>query len=87
MRSTTFLAVAALALFAAGQAVGEPMRCGTHLVDVGSSVYELEKHCGPPAFRQGGEWIYDRGPDQLDRIVRIADGEVQSIRTEGEEHP
>ena len=87
MRSTTFLAVPALALLAAAQAVGEPMRCGTELIDVGASVYELEKHCGPPTFRQGDEWIYDRGPDRIDMIVHIAGGEVQSIRTEGEEHP
>ncbi|MGD2083499.1 MAG: DUF2845 domain-containing protein [Chromatiales bacterium] len=80
---------AAVALTAVGvqQAPAATMRCGTELIDVGASVYDLEKECGQPSSRQGDEWIYDRGPEELRMIVRVGEGEVQSIRIEGEGRP
>ena len=85
-RATTFLMLL-LGTLAMHQACADSLRCGTKLVDVGDSVYELLDRCGEPSAREGNRWIYDRGPEKLKMIVRVGEGVVQSIHTESSEKP
>ena len=84
--ATTFLMLL-LGTLAMHQACADSLRCGTKLVDVGASVYELLDRCGEPSAREGNRWIYDRGPGELKMIVRVGEGVVQSIHTESSEKP
>lgn len=67
------LTVLALLLLLGGQAQAGSMRCGTQLVSEGDRAFEVERKCGPPAYRDligyttGGydqydlkieEWVY-----------------------------
>jgi hypothetical protein len=85
-RAITFL-VFLLGTLAIHQACADSLRCGTKLVDVGDSVYELLEKCGEPSAREGNRWIYDRGPEKLKMIVRVGEGVVRSIHTESSEKP
>lgn len=74
------------------------MRCGSRLVGEGDYIAELLAACGEPSFRDewqyparyGGGlvsdtevWTYDLGPNQLLRVVRLRDGKISDIATDG----
>jgi len=84
--ATTFLMLL-LGTLAMHKACADPFRCDTKLVDVGASVSELLDWCGEPSVRDGNMWIYDRGPDKLEIIVRVGEGVVLSIQTQSSEKP
>jgi hypothetical protein len=84
--ATTFLMLL-LGTLAMHQAFADTFRCGTKLVDVGDSEYDLLDRCGEPSARDGNRWIYDRGPEQLTIIVKVGEGVVRSINTESSEKP
>jgi hypothetical protein len=46
-----------------GSAVGS-MKCGTHIISWGQSdspgQYEVYKRCGPPSYKQGNTWVYEK---------------------------
>lgn len=92
------LLLAALALLPAPAIAGPSIRCGSKLVSEGMYSAELLAICGEPDFRDqwtapGGnipgyaapieEWTYNLGSSQLLRIVRIRNGTVERIATEG----
>ncbi|NIO40866.1 MAG: DUF2845 domain-containing protein [Burkholderiales bacterium] len=58
------------------------MRCGTRLVEIGDTEYQVLQKCGPPTYKQGNQWIYDRGPGRFMNIVVFGLGKVLSIREE-----
>jgi hypothetical protein len=72
------------------------MRCGSRLVSEGMLAAEAVAICGEPDFvdvwppphghgpyTRVEEWIYNRGSNQLLRVLQIRDGFVRSIETEG----
>ena len=74
------------------------MRCGSRLVGEGDYTAELLAACGEPAFRDEWQyparygaglvsdtevWTYDFGPNQLLRVVRLRDGKIGEIETDG----
>ncbi|MCG6886791.1 MAG: DUF2845 domain-containing protein [Proteobacteria bacterium] len=59
----------------------DSLQCGTNLVSVGDEEYTLLEKCGEPSMKEGGNWIYNQGQDNLVMVVEISDGKVQSIRT------
>jgi hypothetical protein len=77
---------------------GDSMRCGSRLVAVEARAAEVLAACGEPHFRDvftypgataPGEiagveqWVYNFGPNQLLRILKIRDGQLIDIETDG----
>ncbi len=74
------------------------LRCGNAIVQRGESTFDLLAVCGDPDLREtirvgllpdgrtmpGVErWTYNRGPQQLVRIVEISEGRIQRIDSGG----
>ncbi len=74
------------------------MRCGSRLVSEGMLAAEAQAICGEPDFRdtwpspapygygalgQIEEWVYNRGSSQLLRVLRVRNGRIDRITTEG----
>lgn len=89
--------LAALLIPPAAEASGS-MRCGSRLVSEGMLAAEALAICGAPHFRdvwpppapygfgalgQIEEWVYNRGSSQLLRILRVRNGRIERITTEG----
>lgn len=86
-----------LCLAAAGAEAAGSLRCGSRLVSEGDRTAELIGACGDPAYRDvwgyAGpsnrwiadveEWYYNFGPSQLLRVVRLRNGRIVSIDSEG----
>lgn len=77
---------------------GDSMRCGSRLVAVEARAAEILGACGEPSYRdvwsfdnpRGGgwiadteEWTYNFGPNQLIRILRLRNGRLVDIETDG----
>ncbi len=92
------VALLVLALLPAPAQAGASIRCGSKLVSEGMLSAELLAICGEPAFRDiwappGGtvlgyvapteEWTYNLGSSQLLRVLRIRNGRIDRISTEG----
>ncbi len=58
------------------------MRCGTDIVNVGDPEFVVLQKCGPPTYKQGDQWIYDRGPGSFLKIVVFGLGKVLFIKEE-----
>ena len=97
-RRTGVLRMLALfGILAAAPALAGSMRCGSRLVGEGDLAAELLAACGEPALRdpwsfqlpRGGyvadieQWVYDFGPSQLLKLVRLRDGRVVEFETDG----
>lgn len=87
-----------LLLCAAGTAqAGEAMRCGSRLVAEGDTAAKLLGVCGEPDLRDAWliaghapgllaeteEWTYNFGPQKLLRVVRLRQGRIDRISSEG----
>jgi hypothetical protein len=74
------------------------MRCGSRLLSEGMLAAEALAICGEPDFRdvwpppapygygalgQIEEWVYNRGSSQLLRVLRVRNGRIERIVTEG----
>lgn len=91
--------IVVLAWLGASQAwAGDSMRCGSRLIAVEARAAEILSACGEPDFRDvftypgvaaPGEiagveqWVYNFGPNQLLRILKIRDGQLIDIETDG----
>ena len=54
--------------------------CDGHIIEEGMSLSQVKDYCGPPTDQSGDRWTYDRGPDELIKIIHVApDGTVSSI--------
>jgi hypothetical protein len=62
--------------------------CGTSLVEVGDSIANLLKKCGPPTYRQtsgearGETWWYNRGAARFITKVVVFGGKITAIEQE-----
>ena len=63
-------------------ASGASMRCGGDIVNVGDPEFVVLQKCGPPTYKQGDQWIYDRGPGSFLKIVVFGLGRVLFIKEE-----
>ncbi len=92
------LALGVFALLPEPARAGASIRCGSKLVSEGMLSAELLAICGEPDFRDvwappGGtvpgyvapteEWTYNLGSSQLLRVLRIRNGRIDRISTEG----
>jgi hypothetical protein len=65
------------------------MRCGAELVSRGDSVIRLLDACGQPTVGNpallfgDSVWIYNFGPDEFQRRVRLRDGRIRNIERLG----
>lgn len=99
IRSAARIGCGLLLLCLADVAVaGESMRCGSRLVAEGDSAAKLIGVCGEPALREtwqapGGyalgalaaveQWTYNFGSQKLLRVVRLRQGRIERIDSEG----
>ena len=89
---------AAVLLGVAAPAHADALRCGARVVSTGALVAEVLSACGDPVYRDAWtypapysgefvsdveEWYYNFGPNQLLRILRIRNGELVEIATDG----
>lgn len=58
------------------------MRCGADIVNVGDPELVVLQKCGPPTYKQGDQWIYDRGAGSFLKIVVFGLGKVLFIKEE-----
>lgn len=65
-----------------GPAAAASMRCGEDIVNVGDPEFVVLQKCGPPTYKQGDQWIYDRGAGNFLKIVVFGLGKVLFIKEE-----
>jgi hypothetical protein len=96
-RGGRLLAIGLLLMLAAPAEAGDSMRCGSRLVAVEARAAELLSICGEPAYRdvwspqalapgavaEQEEWIYNFGPQQLLRVIRLRNARVVDIDSDG----
>jgi len=70
------------ALCHARPASAASMRCGEDIVNVGDPEFVVLQKCGPPTYKQGDQWIYDRGAGSFLKIVVFGLGKVLFIKEE-----
>lgn len=58
------------------------MWCGNDIVNVGDPEVVVLQKCGPPSYKNGDQWIYDRGPGSFLKIVVFGLGKVLYIKEE-----
>ena len=87
----------AVGILAAPPSLAGSLRCGSRLVDDNALAAELLAACGEPSLRdqwsyqlpQGGYvadtevWVYDLGPSQLLRLVKLRNGRIVEVETDG----
>jgi hypothetical protein len=90
MAGVVFLALLAVGCLPGLASAG--MRCGSRIIDKGSSGAEVTSYCGPPSQvdRRDGDaavqvefWTYNFGPNLLMERVRIEDGIVADVQSLG----
>ncbi len=73
-----------LVVSAAGVAQGldtaDGMRCGSDLISVGDTEFDVVSSCGEPASKDGNQWAYEQGQGTLVKYVIFMGGKVASIR-------
>jgi hypothetical protein len=82
-RPGTLLLFAVLVLavwLRAGPVSAASMRCGADIVNVGDPEFVVLQKCGPPTYKQGDQWIYDRGAGSFLKIVVFGLGKVLFIK-------
>jgi len=84
--TTTFKLILVSLLLAAGAiqpAAAGSMRCGTHIISSlqGDSPgqYEVLKRCGPPTYRQGDTWVYEKSSSVSTKIRFDRQGNILQI--------
>lgn len=95
LRGFTGVSAGIVLLAAASGAAEASMRCGHEIVTPGDSVIRLLDLCGEPTVGNpalwfgDAVWIYNFGPDEFQRRVRLRDGRIRSIERlgRGVEHP
>jgi Protein of unknown function (DUF2845) len=58
------------------------MWCGEDIVNVGDPEFVVLQKCGAPTYKQGDQWIYDRGAGSFLKIVVFGLGKVLFIKEE-----
>ena len=70
------------ALFHTTPTSAASMWCGNDIVNVGDPEVVVLQKCGPPSYKNGDQWIYDRGPGNFLKIVVFGLGKVLYIQEE-----
>lgn len=97
MKSIVCVVAAVLLLGAIPAEAAGAMRCGSRLVSEGDRAADLIAACGQPNFRDAWgyaqpngnvladteEWTYNFGPNQLLRVLRLRNGRIVSIDSDG----
>ena len=55
------------------------MRCGSRLVEIGDTDYQVLRKCGQPSYKEANRWIYDRGVGRFIKILTFGNGKLQFI--------
>ncbi len=80
LKSAALAIAIGLGLSGAGSFAGpsrlELIRCGTDLVRIGDTEYEVLKKCGEPVHKSGNRWTYDFGTGSFLRVVVFERGHV-----------
>lgn len=59
--------------------------CGTHIITEGLTKEQVLERCGEPAKKTPDQWLYERGPSELDILLYFGGGNVvESIAEEAE---
>ncbi|HSN73062.1 MAG TPA: DUF2845 domain-containing protein [Steroidobacteraceae bacterium] len=84
MRAPAGFALATLvaSIVSAGAAHALPFRCGTEVISMGDTKYQVAEACGEPDAAAIDKWIYDDGPDGMINIVYFVNDEVSRIEQE-----
>ena len=79
--SGPFFSTLALSLVAL-PAGAESLRCGTHVISDGESVYqeEVREKCGEPDSTRGNIWVYERSGQHPVKLSFEDNGRLRSIR-------
>jgi hypothetical protein len=56
------------------------MWCGNDIVNIGDPEVVVLQKCGPPTYKNGDQWIYDRGPGNFLKIIVFGLGRVLYIK-------
>jgi hypothetical protein len=67
-------------VLAQGMDTADGMRCGSDLISVGDTEFDVVNSCGEPAFKDGNRWAYEQGEGTLVKYVIFMGGQVASIR-------
>ena len=49
----------------------DSFRCGSHLVENGMALAQVQEYCGAPTQQTGDRWIYQRGEDKFTIIIHV----------------
>jgi hypothetical protein len=64
-------------------ASADSMRCGTHIISWGQDdspgQYEVLKRCGPPTYKQGDTWVYEKSSSVSTRVRFDGQGNIVQI--------
>ncbi len=97
-RQPALLALGLLLLLALALPADASMRCGSRLVSTGDREYDVRSACGEPDhishvwtsyvpsrgwIAEEEVWYYNRGPNQLMRVLRFRQGRLRDISTGG----
>ncbi len=55
------------------------MRCGSKLVEIGDTEYQILRKCGQPSYKEANRWIYDRGAGSFIKILTFGNGKLLFI--------
>ena len=75
-----FLGVFVTALSYTAPVTAASMWCGNDIVNIGDPEVVVLQKCGPPTYKNGDQWIYDRGPGNFLKIIVFGLGRVLYIK-------
>jgi hypothetical protein len=75
-----FVGVLVTALSYTAPVAAASMWCGNDIVNIGDPEVVVLQKCGPPTYKNGDQWIYDRGPGNFLKIIVFGLGRVLYIK-------
>jgi hypothetical protein len=75
-----FVGVLVPALSYTAPVAAASMWCGNDIVNIGDPEVVVLQKCGPPTYKNGDQWIYDRGPGNFLKIIVFGLGRVLYIK-------
>ena len=65
---------------AQGLDTADGMRCGSDLVSVGDTEFDVLSRCGEPASKDGNQWTYEQDEGTLVKYLIFMGGKVAAVR-------
>jgi hypothetical protein len=75
-----FVGVLVTALSYTAPVAAASMWCGNDIVNIGDPEVVVLQKCGPPTYKNGDQWIYDRGAGNFLKIIVFGLGRVLYIK-------